>query len=131
MESRTEIEEKERLFDKNINQKDRLAITYVVLFSIILRDIQITNQLDLVFIISIIFYWRLLSKISYSSASTATGKRILAALNVCGVIASFVFSFAAVSYIIGLLDSGYSAGLLYFWLGVLVLGSIMSKSLFL
>jgi len=128
MEIGEEIQEKERLFIKSIDLKDRLVLTYIILFSTI-SDIKIFNKLDLVFITSILFYWLLLSKISYSSATTITGKRILAALNVCGVTASLVFSYAAVLYITGLLDPGHNAGFQYFWFGVFVLGSIMSKSL--
>lgn len=130
MESRTEIEERKRLFDKDVDRKDRLAPTYVIIFSFLFDcHSQISNKLVFMFMISIIFYWILLSKVSYSSASTVAGKRGLAALNVCGVIASFVFSYAAILCMTDLLGHGYGAGFLYFWSGVFILGSIIGKSL--
>lgn len=129
MESRTKILKEDQLFDKNINWKDRLLRIYIIIFGIIPKSNHISKQLNIVFLIATIFYWILLPKVSYSSISTVTGKRILAALNVCGVTVSCVFSYSTVSYLIGLIDAGNSTGLLYFWLEVFVLGSIMSKSL--
>jgi hypothetical protein len=130
IESRTVIQENERLFDRGIYLKDRLAPTYVLIFSFIFDShTQISYKLVFVFIISMLFYWMLLSKVSYYSAFTVMGKRGLAALNVCGVIASLIFSYAAILYVIGLLGQGYSVGFLYFWFGVFVLGSIIGKSL--
>ncbi|MGB9928538.1 MAG: hypothetical protein ACPK85_09050 [Methanosarcina sp.] len=127
---RTEIEERKRLFDKEVNRKDRLAPVYVILFTIIFRYYNKTSsQLVFVFMILIIVYWMLLSKISYSSASTITGKRRLMTLNICGVIVSFVFSYAAMMYIISLFNPSYSVSFLYFWSGVFVLGFVLSNSL--
>jgi len=128
IESRTVIQENERLFDKDIYLKDRLAPTYVLIFSFIFDShTQISYKLVFVFMISMLFYWMLLSKVSYYSAFTVMGKLGSVALNVCGVIFSFVFSYAAILYMIGLQDP--IIGFLYFWSGVFVLGSIMSKSL--
>lgn len=130
MELRTGIEERKRLFDRDVNRKDRLAPTYVLIFSIFFDSRSpISDKFVFVFMISIIFYWILLSKVSYSPASTVTGKRGFAALNVCGIIASFVFSYVAILYMISLLGHGYSVGFWYFWSGVFILGSIISKSL--
>lgn len=129
MESRAKIEERKRLFDRDVNRKFFLVITCsAVLRSILEYEDQISDQLSYVFMILAVFYI-LLPKVSYSSASTISGKLGSVALNVCGVIFSFVFSYAAILYMIGLPDPGYIIGFLYFWSGVFVLGSIMSKSL--
>jgi len=125
MKSRKEIEESEHLFDKSIDRKNKFALTFVLVFSFF-GSRQISTY---VFLISVIFYFILISKANYSSVSTISDKRILVAVNVCAIITSFAFSYALASYMIDLRGPGYSVDPLYFWLGIFGLGSIMIKLL--
>lgn len=131
MDRRKEIEERKWLLNRDSNRKNILVLTCsIVLSSILESEYQLSDQLSYIVMISAVFY-TFLPKVSYYSASTRLGKLGSVALNVCGVIFSFVFSYAAILYLIGLQDPGYSVGFLYFLSGVFVLGSIMSKSLIL
>lgn len=131
MDRRKEIDERKWLLNRDSNRKNTLVLTCsIVLSSILEHEYQLSDQLSYMCMISAVFYI-FLPKVSYSSASTILGKLGSVALNVCGVIFSFVFSYAAILYLIGLQYPGYSVGFLYFWSGVFVLGSIMSKSLIL
>lgn len=124
-----EVIEKNWLHNRDSNRKLFLVITCsTVLSSILNYEYQLSDQLSYIFMISAVFYI-LLPKASYSSASTILGKLSSIALNVCCILFSFVFSYAAIMYMIGLPDLSYSFGFFYFWSGVFVLSYIMSRSL--
>ncbi|RPJ77619.1 MAG: hypothetical protein EHM20_05810 [Alphaproteobacteria bacterium] len=114
----------------HVSRKSRLTAGYLAIFCFILTPSgQIPNELLYMFVILVLFYEKLLTKVSYSPDSTVSGKRSLLAFNSCAVIVSFVFSYAFVSYMIGPPDPGYSDGSLYFWFWILSSGYIVSKSL--
>jgi hypothetical protein len=124
MKSRKEIEENEHLFEKSVDLKNKFALTFVLVFSFF----ESRQMSTYVFLISVIFYFILISKANYS-VSTISDKRILVAVNVCAIITSFAFSYALASYMIDPHGLGYSVDPLYSWLGIFGLGSIMSKLL--
>jgi hypothetical protein len=122
---------KEEIFSNGYaNRKSWLTAGYLAIFSFILSSSgQISNELLYIFVVLVLFYGKLLTKVRYSPDSTASGKRSLLAVNSCAVIVSFIFSYAFVSYMTGLTYPGTSDDFLYFWFWILSSGYIVSKSL--